>query len=232
MDSWILLVEDELANRISDKNLSTKNMDDNLDPDNILDIEYKKLDSVKLINYQLTVINHFKKYVKTCMDAENTCNNMSNYMKYLYWLSDVNLYMSCKLGLQNVLHRNYGIDIIPRSSYKFCEYSHDCEFNYPSKLNKKKNTRGCYKQHFVYNYLKTDIDSVIEYLNKNNDNINYSQLNICINTILFVINKMKDELENISARYKNDYEKYHLEKSTIPQSGRIDSRPSVHSSKH
>ena len=211
MDSWILLVEEELARKVDDQNLLIKSIDKPLDLDDILKIDFNSTGSIQLISHQLTIINYIKNCIKNCADVNGT-SSTDLYIKYLYWLSDVNLHMSRKLGLQNVMHRNFGVDIIPRSSYKFCEYSHDCEFNYPPKQNKKKNTRGCYKQHFVYNYLKTDIDSVIDYLNKNKD-VNYNQLNKCINTMLFVINKMKDELENLAAKYKNDYEKYHIEKS-------------------
>jgi len=52
--------------------------------------------------------------------------------------------------------------------------------NVKLKLSKNKKNRGCYKQHFVYNFLKTDVDSIIIYLKKIEDkniSINYEELN-------------------------------------------------------
>lgn len=216
MDSWISLVENEFDEEVSDQKFQSKLLSGEitLKSEDILKIDYKNIDSIKLIRYQQAIIDQFKIFTKACMEAKKINGDFDENIKYLYWLSDVNQYLSNKLGLQKITHKNINNDNIPRSSYKFCEYSHDCEFNYPLKQNKKKHAKGCYKQHYVYNYLKTDIDSVIEYLVKNRNNIsNFNQVNICINTISFVINKMKEELENIYSKYKTEYEIYHSEKS-------------------
>lgn len=215
MDSWISLVENEVNKETDNRDFRFSSSKPMIGSEDILKTDYKNMDTIKLMEYQQIIIDQFKKFVRVCVEAEKIGGDYDDNIKYLYWLSEVNQYLSNKLGLQNIVHRNANNDNIPRSSYKFCEYSHECEFNYPSKQNKKKSSRGCYRQHYVYNYLKTDIDSVIDYLNKNKNNIhNFNQINICINTISFVINKMKEELENLHHKYKTEYEKYHSEKSS------------------
>lgn len=217
--SWASLIENELSDNINDQLLKgsigveIKKCNDNITLSEILSMDYTKLCERKLMEYQNIMANTLKKYIKQCM--ENNENIDLNLHKGKFkWLSDVNKYLSSKLKLPHMPIKSSNNEMITRSSYKFCEYSYDCEFNYP-KDNRK--TRGCYKQHFVYNFLKSDIDSILLYLEKIENNkidINYEELNKCMNTICYVINKMKDELENLHFRYGKNYKQYHVERST------------------
>lgn len=219
--SWASLIENELSGSISDQVLKgstsqdlNKNvcLEENLSLGEMMSLDFKSLSIRKIIEYQNIMANNLKKYIKQCME-NNENLDLNLHMSKFEWLSNINNYLSKKLKLPNIPIKNSNSENIARSSYKFCEYSYDCEFNYPKNIKK---IRGCYKQHFVYNFLKADIDSIILYLKKvNSDNItiNYEQLNICMNTMCFVINKMKDEIENLYSRYKENYEKYHQERS-------------------
>ena len=94
---------------------------------------------------------------------------------------------------------------IPRSSYKFCEFNYECEFNYATHIQTgSNNKRGCYAQHFVHNFINADINSVIIYLRmmaEKKTEINYGELLKCINTINFVINHMREEMQNMNCYY-------------------------------
>ena len=130
------------------------------------------------------------------------------------WLLKGTLYFEKKLKLKpisaiNNFRKN---SIISRSSYKFCNFNYDCEFNY----NKKKN-HGCYAQHFVYNIVQSDIKSVIEYLRKNKckDTINLKEVKKCIDTISFVINHMYEELKNVDYYNNGKSDELHRERTPI-----------------
>jgi hypothetical protein len=109
---------------------------------------------------------------------------------------------------------------ISRNSYKFCEFGHNCRFNY----NKE---QKCYAQHYVYNLVYLDIVDILEYItvtnilnnktinNTNNKISNYhnqqdmTEIKTSINTITYVINHMSEELsqlKNINPQYYKDYE--------------------------
>lgn len=229
--SWASLIENELSGSINDQFLNgslnaeidkkDKNMgNDNITLGEIMSIDCKSICERKLLDYQNIIANNLKKYIKQCME-NNEKIDLNLHKNKFEWLSDANKYLSKKLKLPDIPIKMSGNEIIARSSYKFCEYSYDCEFNYSKNLTSQnknqKKTRGCYKQHFVYNFLKTDIDSIVLYLEKTQNNggeINYEELNKCMNTICYVINKMKDELENLHFRYGSEFKKYHMEKST------------------
>ena len=239
---WASLIENELSGSIDDKMLKSNSICENEDENEknknnknnknenennitlseILSIDYNKINVRKLMEYQNIMANSLKGYIKQCMDNNEKIDYNLHIAKF-NWLSNINNYLSTKLNLPNIpikeinnKSKERSIIEIARSSYKFCEYSYDCEFNYPKNLKNVKKIRGCYKQHFVYNFLKTDIDSLIEYLDKiekGTIQVNYDELYKCINTICYVINKMKDELENLHFRYGENYNKYHCERS-------------------
>ena len=57
-------------------------------------------------------------------------------------------------------------------------------------------TNNCFEQHIVFNYLFLDADNLINYIN-NNTEYNINEIQKSINTIYYVINHIKEELENI-----------------------------------
>lgn len=82
-------------------------------------------------------------------------------------------------------------DILPRSSYKFCEFNYECEFNYGNK------DRRCYAQHFVHNSVYHDLLVLLNYFSRNKNNIsclNIHEINKTLNTLIFVINHMLNEI--------------------------------------
>lgn len=199
--SWANLVDYDLTS--NEQLFSNKFVD--IPVDQIVDIDVKSIPDTQILKYQSDVANHLKKNVKSI--------SKNQLLQMLLWLSVANNFMSDKLCLPAVVSRNSNRNLINRSSYKFCEYSYDCEFNYPSNShkNKKNKTKGCYKQHFVYNILKNDIDSIIIYL-ENNDDININELSKCINTVSFVINRMKDEYDNLVAKFGLNSDIFYIEK--------------------
>lgn len=101
---------------------------------------------------------------------------------------------------------------IMRTSYKFCEFGHNCKFNYNSK-------EKCYAQHYVFNYVAQDIASVVDFiitdydtvtLRSIDDNNVLIEIKTSINTITYVINHMYDELlqlKNVNPIFYENYEK-------------------------
>ena len=215
-NDWASLIETEL--NIDDKILKNINNQENkktiiasaesLPINDILSLDFRTLETVKMIEYQNIIANNLKKFLKQC-----TNENIESHITKLKWLSNVNDYLNKKLNLPEITTKSSVNNSITRSSYKFCEYSYNCEYNYPKNAKK---IRGCYKQHYVYNFLKADVDSIILHLIKakeNNTKINFEQLNICMNTICYVIGKMKEEIENLYSQHKEKYEAYHMERS-------------------
>lgn len=208
---WASVIEKDISDNIDNKILDNKLEDHIPSNDEILNSNYEKLSHKIIINYQYIITNDIRTNIKSCID-NNSEIDVDNYLVKFKWLYDVNNFLGNKMKLPDIPMKETSKDGISRSSYKFCEYSYDCEFNYPKNINSKKQ-KGCYKQHFVYNYLKTDIQSIIHYLENNElENINYNELMKCMNTILFVINKMKDEIENIQLKYGNKYDDYIMNK--------------------
>ncbi len=198
--AWTLLMENET---LEYKSLSEKN-----NIDDILNLDYKSMCIKKILEYQNIIAIQLKiklkDDIKICID-------------YLQWLSDINDYICKKFKLEPTpkklvnLHDAHKLEencMISRSSYKFCEYSHNCEYNYPRNIKKIKK---CRKHHFVYNSLKIDLDSLILYLNRAincNLLINYEEINKCVNTICYVINKMYEEVNNLYYKYGDKYTEY------------------------
>lgn len=179
----------------------------------ILQINYIREPLWELIEYQNIVANHIRKSIKNRIESVNNEISKDEIIERMYWLLKINSHFSDTLNLPLIQQKLCTNNIISRSSYKLCEHSSDCEFNYPSKCVKK--IRGCYKQHYVFNYLKVDIESIIMYLNNIgiNDNINFDELMKCMNTICFVINHMKNEIENLYLKYGKNCVTYICERS-------------------
>lgn len=213
-NSWASLVESELGGSIDNKLLSStnnglnmnnkKNGENMLTIGEIIAIDYNKITTQEILEYQSIVTNNMKKYIKVCKERKDIFDTDLHLPK-LEWLANTSKYLTDMNKLSYVDHKSKIMDDnnIPRSSYKFCEYNYECEFNYPNKKirNVVNNRRGCYAQHFVHNFINADINSVINYIKLVNDKklvLNYDELIKCMNTINFVINHMKDELENIN----------------------------------
>lgn len=209
--SWANLVNLEISKNTEDKPLITAQKHDDkkqtheidcekvITVNEILSIDYKKVPEMKLLEYQVAISNNLRKYIRHCMEKDEIFDVELNLPK-LEWLLIISKYLSDKnnLELQKHILRKF-VSVIPRSSYKFCEFGYECTFNYqPS----SKSKNGCYSQHFVHNLVYEDIHTLIDYFKSIEDKTGHPKINIqevskCINTISYVINHMLDEIKNV-----------------------------------
>jgi len=219
--SWANLVDEEMSKNIENKPIKSikpesyiiKNEDKKennkiFNVDEILLLNYHKLSNLQMLEYNAFMSTDVRKYIKQCYEKKEIIN-YDLLLNQLKWMSDISDYLSKKMGLQMQTTKIHIVDngIIPRSSYKFCEYGYECVFNYGEPKNNKKRANGCYAQHFVHNLVYTDIMALINYFKYKNsqqltglnitEQINYQELIKCINTISYVINHMYEELKNV-----------------------------------
>jgi hypothetical protein len=198
------------------------------DLNEIIQIIFENKKDLTILECQTYVSGYLRKNIKLFIDykiksnsvGENNTNleddiiNIETYLKYLKWLLKGTLYFEKKLKLKpiSIINNFRKNAIISRSSYKFCNFNYDCEFNY----NKKKN-QGCYAQHYVYNIVQSDIKSVINYLEKNKlkDTLNLKEVKKCIDTISFVINHMYEELKNVDYYNNGNSDELHKERTPV-----------------
>lgn len=194
--------------------------------DDIIKLEPRKLDDLKLLEYNTLISGFLRKNIKNHIDfllRSNVCSEIENQnendlfnwnknIKYLGWISSSCFHLSKKLNLPLIKNNfNNKRTLIPRSSYKFCDHNYECEYNYDTKHN------GCYAQHYVYNNVYSDIESLLMYFrtdeNNNYENINMKETKKCIDTISYVLNHMYEELKNIIYYNNNkDISKLHIER--------------------
>jgi len=212
-NSWADIVDCELSDNLENKLLSSTFIESKKDNKVIKNVSYnisdiiiknpELIDDITLLEYQTYLSSHIKKYVKNHID--DCLNNEKNeeldfelhYPKF-EWLASASKHLSNKLELVinndiKSYQKSFNNDIIPRSSYKFCEYNYECQFN------KNNNLKGCFAQHYVHNIVYNDIIIIIDYLKyvkKNNKKINYNELFKCITTVSYVLKHMYEELLN------------------------------------
>lgn len=207
--SWANMAEEELGASYTKKSFTDKILtksSNNLnneelkitDIDKIILLQYDELTDIELLGYQTYIIGYLKKDIKNIF--EEIDSKISIFMMKLEWLMNGSKYLSDKLKLPFYKHKDNEIkkDMIPRSSYKFCNHNYECEYNYNIlKYN------GCYAQHYVHNLVYADIKAIKEYINNKTENNNMiEEIKKSINTISFVINHMYEELKNVSAHGK------------------------------
>jgi len=187
--SWAENVEEELGSSIENKILNNSTVinekEADIQPDKIEYSDIKKLNintltHIDILQYQSYILNNLKKNNKNIEKQE-----LSEQLKWVYDSSKI---IADYLKQDIVIHKTDN-KTIPRSSYKFCNYNFECEFNY----NKKK-FDGCFAQHYVFGAVCADIDILCKHLE--NDEIINDEVQKSINTISFVINHMYDELKN------------------------------------
>lgn len=229
-NSWADIVDTEISPHMQNKLLTSSSCDSiekknvktiaNITTYNIADIVSKNpetIDDITLLEWETYLSSHLKKYIKQCMEGSDKYNKFDYnlHIPKFEWLIQTSKFLSDKLGLIITNHNNNNFDlhkgIIPRSSYKFCEYNYDCQFNYKDKYN------GCYAQHFVHNLVTADISAMIYYLKyiyETKKEYNYDELVKCITTIAYVIKHMYEELSNLYFHYGN-INNFHIEKSKV-----------------
>lgn len=228
-DSWADIVDTEISGHIENKLLTSSSYDStekNMKqitttvPYNIADIVSKNpetINDITLLEWETYLSSNLKKYIKQCAEIGDRQNKLDYnlHISKFEWLARASKYLSEKLGLNIINHKMNNFDIqkgiIPRSSYKFCDFNYDCQFNYKDKYN------GCYAQHFVHNLVYADIVAMIYYLKTNyetNREYNYNELVKCITTISYVIKHMYEELSNLQFHYGN-IDTFHIERSKM-----------------
>lgn len=190
--SWIESVEQELSSSIDTKTFmcssdpTQSHSEKYIDIDNLLTCKYDELSDSNIMEYQTQIINYLRKQIKNKII-------ISDLLVKLNWLIETSKYLSEKLKLQIFQHKNGGTNSVSRSSYKFCNYNFECQFNY----NLKKYC-GCYAQHYVHNLVYADLESLKMYVLNNEISIEckIEEIKKSINTSSFVIGHMHDELKN------------------------------------
>lgn len=166
-----------------------KDYDDNkvVTINEIVNLKSTELKINKILEYQYVITKHLKNNLK------NINENKDDLIKKIYWLRESVEYLSEKFNLDKIqIKKNNCTNIIHRSSYKFCKYNFKCKYLY-----KDNNiTNNCFEQHIVFNHLFLDIDNLLNYLDNNTD-YDMNEIQKCINTIYFVVNHIKEELENL-----------------------------------
>jgi len=223
--SWISIVDEEKGDNIiehkvlsgslreSDSSVTCKNIANNTNIDTILLLIPTNLDDIDILKNQIVLLEDIKNNYKTI-------NNFTELIPKLEWLMNGAKCLSDKIGLLNIDHGEIVDNTIYRSSYKFCNYNYECEYNY----NVKKHV-GCYAHHYVHNIVYADVKAIIDYINKYSSNSQlYDKETMSIEiikslvTILFVIRHMFDELSNSIEYRKNN--NVHLTRLSSKKSNR------------
>lgn len=186
------------------------------DIENIKTIKYNNVSDIVLLHYQIQVCNYLKKMIKKCAHIDYYYTMKDDICEKLEWLTGASKYLSNKIGLTMYNHacnNHINKNVIPRSSYKFCNYNYECEFNY----NLKK-TKGCFAQHYVHNIIYADIVALEKFIdnNINMDSDGIEQIKKSITTMLFVITHMHDELLNSCIyRDKISIDENHVDRTPV-----------------
>jgi hypothetical protein len=171
----------------------------------IIALDYTKLSELKILEYQKYIASQIKKYVSGCNEKENDFD-ITLHVPKLKWLSDSANFLAIKRNMRPVKHVKKQC-VISRNSYKFCPTNSNCIWYHEK-------SKKCNGQHFVYSYVKSDIDEILDYLDmidkKKLKTINLSEILISINTVSFVFNHMFEECAKLNDKpVKNkNYTKY------------------------
>ncbi len=193
---------------IDNDNLNVNMYDDNLDIYSIINSNnYTKQKSIDIIKSQDIVVNYL------CKKIQNNIINKKLLIEIINYLKKTSLHLQNKIN-QKMFKHNYSLikkDKIIRSSYKFCNYKHNCTYNY------EKGKKGCYADHYPHNMICADCNALLFCINEyylNDIEIQNKEIVRCINTISYVIRHMYDELNNLCLYCKRcDHDKHHYIKS-------------------
>jgi hypothetical protein len=162
--------------------------------------ELLKLSSFKLIQEETKLVKLISKY--SLQQSKYQVKFLLKILNLLYKLSEE---LRRRLKQPEIIHKPKADKLIVRCSYKFCVYKHNCDYHYKR--------RKCNSDHFVHNMVSADIKVLINYFNDKTEEQFLSNKEVIksINTILFVISHMEDELGD-SCRYQSpeNWEKFHI----------------------
>jgi len=187
------IVDVILQNKSADIfNFSVENEAINLKMNEIILItDYKKFNDLELLEKEALIIIYINRFLLKNKLKES---EKQFFINLFMWIKNVSDYFTNKLNLISIVHSKRFKDeyLINRCSYKFCNYKDNCEYNY------NKNGKRCNLDHYVHNMVFADCDSLINYLVNNDlEKVDhYNEMMKCINTLMFVINHMYNELKN------------------------------------
>lgn len=211
--SWASIIEEELqqSGKLEEVKIGDSNEKKELkeiSSNEILKTDVKQIDDIHNIFYQR----------KLTQELKNSFEFTKDFFKktefYLQWIKKSSNHLVTSLNLpdyKNRLEKNISIkNIIPRSSYKFCKYKQNCDFNYD-----KKNYEGCFAQHYVHNMVYSDVKILLKYLSlsENFSDYNEQEIKKSLETLYFVINHMYEEMYNASKMYGSNNINFHVERS-------------------
>lgn len=203
--SWASLVEEELGDSLTDKRLTGSitdkvSVEPSLTVEKILGSDIKILSDITVLEYQNALCADLRRYVKYTLDNHNKERfDVIGFINKLEWLKSASKHLSEKIGQPTYQNENRTNKMFQRSSYKFCNFNYECEFNY----NTKKYT-GCFAQHYVHNIVYADLTTLVSCILKLNQSGEFKisfellkELKKTTSTLSFVINHMFEELKNI-----------------------------------
>lgn len=219
--SWVSRIEEELGDQLVEEPMMYLSIEQSsesaeLKNDTLSDSLDEESD-LSVLGDLLTAMTGVKKTIKQHMDRQIINKDSSKFnfdicIESLEWGESITQQFEKKLKLKRVDHS--GVQkhsIIPRSSYKFCDFGTDCNYNYNhAKFD------GCFSQHFVYNYLRADIAALLKYIEDNRDKkIKFIEMLTCMNTICYVVSHMKDEYSGILTYYAKNIDQMHQERKPV-----------------
>jgi hypothetical protein len=187
------IINTTVENKTSDIfNFSVENESINNKIKEIINInDFKDINDLDLLEKEALIIIYINRYLLKNKLKES---EKQFFIDLFTWIKNVSDFFSNKLNLQKITHSKRFKDefLINRCSYKFCNFKDNCEFNYDKK------TKKCNSDHYVHNMVYADCDSLINYLINNDiEKIDHhNEMMKCINTLMFVINHMYNELKN------------------------------------
>ena len=206
-------------NNLNKKNLTITNnnekdilIDDKDILNKILEIissdNIEKLNSLEILKNQELVTTYLSRYF-----IQNTKLNFEKITLYINWLIKISKLLANRIKQKIIIHSKTkkNKNSISRTSYKFCTFSSQCEYNYGTKK------KSCCSDHYVHAYIYADLVSLNQYI-KNKPIVNgfiesNREVTKCINTIAYVVRHMYDELKNVCLyQTEKKYKKVHYNK--------------------
>jgi len=190
--NWTDLIEDTPEDDIKFEYIKLDDKKKYVEPELIIDWDnYETHKPIEIMKMQSDVSGRLRGNIKDC--PELTSDIIETYITKLEWLAKTSKYL-CSIFRTQELRCFEPKDPtkIPRSSYRFCEYTSECNHQYSKEV---RGRNSCRKEHFVHNKIYKDIISLITYLK--NPDAEMSEIITSLNTISFVFNHMSSEATNL-----------------------------------
>ena len=171
--------------------------------------EFSNLQAIQILEKQKNIILILSKYT-----LQNSIVEKEFLKCALNFIKNMSLILMKKIKQPLIYHQDYNIKLlIPRCSYKFCNFKESCNYNY------NKNKQICYQDHYVHNMIYADIEVLIEYIDehfKDNMLVHNKEIQKSINTLSYVISHMEKELKS-KCLYEDQksWDSFHVSKKII-----------------